>query len=62
MQVVKMGVTYEYVIDWRKITQPEAGAPLPLEQYQPAREIRIDHQIASANLDKKPAMPNKRKS
>src|SRR5271166_6214672 len=58
MQVIKMGVGNQYRVDWRQIAHAESGAPKPLQDENPLREVRVDHNVLSANLQKETGVPN----
>src|SRR5205085_12439785 len=56
MEMIEMCVTHKHVIDGRQIAQADARAALPFEDDQPAREIGIDYEIVSGDLNKEAAM------
>jgi len=62
MQVIKVRMTNQYIIDRRQIPESNSRPSLPLEDEQPARKVGIDRNIASSNLDKEAAVANERNS
>ena len=57
--MVEMRVRDENEIDRRKICDPQAGTPKPLQYKQPAGEVGIDHDTLARDLHKETGMTDK---
>ena len=53
MQVIEVRVRHQHNIHWRQIAQIQSRLPQALQNEQPAREVGIDDDVLSANLQKK---------
>ena len=51
--MIEVRVGYQYGIQRREILDSKAGPPEPFENEEPRSEDRIDHNVRSANLQKK---------
>jgi hypothetical protein len=58
MQMVKVCVSDENVIDRRQVFDAHARAAKPLQDEQPARKVRINHNVLAAGLQKKSRVAN----
>ena len=58
MKVIEMRVCYQHCIDWRQIAQAHARASQSLQDEDPLREIGIDYEVLSANLEKEARVTN----
>src|ERR1017187_2172160 len=56
MQVIEVRVRYEYDVHRRQVAQVQSRLTQALENEQPAREVGIDDDVLSANLQKKAGM------
>ena|SRR5258707_385784 len=58
MQVVEMRMSDEHQIDGRKIIDSDPRPPQSFQDKQPAREVWINHDVFSADLQEKSGMAN----
>src|SRR5882724_2712053 len=58
MQVTKVGVSDQHIIDGRQVFDAVARNEQPLQYEQPLREIGIDDDILSADLQEKSGVSN----
>ena len=52
MQVIEVSMRHQDNIHRRQVAQVQSGLTQALEDEQPARKVRIDYDILSANLQK----------
>ena len=50
MEVIEVSVRYQDDIHWRQVAQVQSRLSQALEDEEPARKVRIDYDILSANL------------
>jgi len=62
VQVIHVGVRDQHPIHRRQTRQLDAGTPQALDQHQPVREIRVDQQRLSAELEQKRGVADKGQS
>src|SRR3984885_10799289 len=58
MQVIEVRMCDQNDISRRKIAQIQPRLPQPLQDEQPARKIRVDDDVQSADLQKETGMPD----
>jgi hypothetical protein len=59
VEVIEMRVGYEHNVHRRQVAEIESGLPQAFKNEKPAREVGIDDDVLSANLEKKAGMTNK---
>ena len=58
MQVIEVRVRHQYNIHGRQVAQVQSRLTQAFQNEQPAREVGIDNDVLSANLQKKAGMSN----
>ena len=53
MQVIEMRMRHQHRIDRRQVAHAEPRPPQPLQNKNPLREVRINHDVFSADLQEK---------
>jgi len=59
MQVIEVSVGHQYDIHRRQVAQVQSRLTQALKNEQPAREVGIDDDVLSADLQKKAGVPDK---
>ena len=58
MQVIEVRVRYQHNIHGRQVAQVQSGLAQAFENEEPAREVGIDDDVLSADLEKKAGVPD----
>ena len=56
--MIKVGMGNQYRIDWRQIAHAQSWASEPLQNKNPLREVRVNHDVFSADLQKETRVPD----